>query len=94
MTPSISISKHAARRAQQRNFSREVVLFVARCGDVRKPARAGRRAVFVSEHHADTLAAQGFDVAFLNKAVRCCVVLAGRAIVTVHGGSEMERSFS
>lgn len=93
MSQSISFSKHAVFRAQQRKFSREVVLFVARCGDVRKLAKSGRHAVFVSEHLADTLVAQGFDVALLKKALGCCVVMAGKVIVTIHDGAEMSRSF-
>lgn len=89
----MELTKHAAVRAQQRKLSKEVVLFVARRGDVRKPARAGRRAVFISQHLADTLAMQGFRSAFLNEATRCCVVIAGRVIVTVHNGAEHSRSF-
>ncbi len=84
MTQSISFSKHAVIRAQERAFPREVVLFVAQHGDVRKIARAGRRAVFISQHLADTLVSQGFNSKFLNDALRCCVVIRGRTIVTIH----------
>ncbi len=93
MPKSISFPKHAAIRAQEREFPKEVALFVARFGDVRKPARAGRRAVFISQHLADTLANQGFNNVFLNEALRCCVVIDGKTIVTVHNDAEMDRSF-
>ena len=90
----IALTKHASIRAQQRDFSREVCLFVAREGDVQKPARDGRRAVFISQHKVDTLASQGFNTAFLKEALRCVVVIARNAIVTVHDGAQMSRSFN
>lgn len=88
MIKHFELSKHAAERAKQLGFTTSTVWFVARCGDVRKLARHGRQAVFLSAHHADVLASRGVDLAFLETARRCRVFIAKDGIVvTVHDGA-------
>ena len=89
------LSKHAAERVKQRGFTASIVGFVARLGDVRKLARHGRQAVFLSDHHADVLASRGVDLAFLETARRCLVVIAkSGVVVTVHDGAWTARMFN
>ena len=94
MTEKIQLTKHAEIRAQERGFTASVVRFVATRGDVRKLARDGRRAIFISEHLADVLAERGIDSGFLNEVRRACVILKGQAVVTVHDGSRTDRCFN
>jgi hypothetical protein len=92
MIKQIELSKHATERAQQRGFNAEVVNFVARRGDIRKPALHGRRAIFLSDHKADLLASRGVNLGFLEIARRCLVVMAKSGVViTVHGGERTTR---
>ena len=89
----IQVSPHAEVRAGERGFTESVIRFVAKRGDVRKPAKNGRRAVFVSEHLADVLAARGFGMEFLRDVRRCCVIVHGQVVITAHDGNRMERNF-
>ncbi len=95
MIKQFELSKHATERAEQRGFNAEIVKFVARRGDIRKPALHGRRAVFLSDHQTDLLAARGVDFIFLESARRCLVVIArSGAVITVHDGARMTRTFN
>lgn len=94
MIKHFELSKHATDRAQERGFTESAVRFVAKRGDVRKLARDGRRAVFISDHLADVLAERGIDSSFLNECRRVCLIVSGHAVLTVHDGGRTDRRFN
>lgn len=87
------LSLHATKQAYARGFPTSVVRFVARHADVEKPAREGRKAVFVSPTKARLLGWLGLDDKAVVLVSRCCLILDGEALITVHDGADMARDF-